>query len=83
MSTNLVFPTNAASNASICISINITDDAILEPVQTFSLKLNTSVPGINIHQEQLVFTITDDDSKCKPIVIPLLPFITSKQTLSL
>ena len=62
LSTNLTFLRGSTDSTLECVSISITDDALLEGNQTFTVTLTTSDPDVLLGNNVTVVTIEDNDS---------------------
>ena len=51
----------ASGSTQECITIDITDDSILENDESFTLSLSTAVTGVTVAPAMADFTIMEDD----------------------
>ena len=63
LSTNLTFLRGSADSTLECVSISITDDALLEGNQTFTVTLSTSDPDVLLGNNVTVITIKDTEGE--------------------
>ena len=63
--TTLEFPAGSGNSLTRCITVDITDDLLIECDETFtvSLTLINSADNLNTDNTQTTVTITDSDSK--------------------
>lgn len=51
---------------SMCISINISDDMLEEPTESFAVTLNSTDPAVNFSMQNATVTIINETSKYTP-----------------
>ena len=66
----LTFPSDSSSGAQLCRIVEVLDDLILEPNQTFSIILSSTHSFVNSIVNQSLIIIEDND--CKLVLVLML-----------
>ena len=69
MESMFTFPSNSTNSTAICTNIAIIDDAILEPLQSFSILLTSNDSNLMVQNGRLLISIVDNDGEINLIVL--------------